>query len=131
MSETVDAVAQLFLKQLAGNGMKSVPVQHSSFYGETYVESVCRMDQEFRRNQRLPQERPVERFEISEKDIPDKFVLKESKKYFYGFKGSETKWTYESRLALRLSEIEAHALMSWLEAFGTPVKRFLAPRGEK
>jgi hypothetical protein len=129
MNETVDVVAQSFLKQLVKKGMKPVPVQHANFYGETYVESIQRMDREFRRNQRLPQERPTERFEINEKDVPDKFVLKCHKKYFYGFKGSETKWTYESRLALRLSEIEAQALMGWLAEFGTPVNRFLAPRG--
>jgi len=37
MSETVDSVAQGFLKHLSAKGMKSVPVQHTSFYSDPDV----------------------------------------------------------------------------------------------
>jgi hypothetical protein len=125
MSETVDSVAQGFLKHLSAKGMKSVPVQHTSFYSETEAEAVQRMDREFKKNLRTP----PHRFEITVEDGPDKFILKHGKKYFYGFKGSETKWTYEPRLAQAVSEIEADALKNWMEVFGTPVVRHLVSKG--
>jgi hypothetical protein len=127
---TLDSVALDFLWQLRAKGMKPVPVQHESqrgsgyFYQEGRDEEVKRMDKNFKKSR---WETPP-RFELNPDDMPDKFVLQHNKKYFYGFKNSEAKWTHEIRLALSLSEIEADALMQWLEAFGTPTHRFPAPK---
>jgi hypothetical protein len=127
MSETVDSVAQEFLKHLSAKGMKSVPVQHTSFYRETEAEAVQRMDREFKKNTQTPSHR----FEIMDENVSERFILKHGKKYFYGFKGSETKWTYEPRLAQAVSEVEADALKDWMEVFGTPVVCHLVSKGKQ
>jgi hypothetical protein len=143
MSEPVnnlDLLAQKYIRLLVNHGMKSVPVYHQDshirvgkVYGESATDFVKRIDKEFKKDRwdRYDKDARPERFDIGDGDVVDKFVLQCGKKYFYGLHSSEIKWTYEPKLALKVTDLEARALGFWLEEFGTPVTRYPAPKGEQ
>jgi hypothetical protein len=119
MINEVNHVAEQYLQHLDRLGMKPTPVEHRghSFYDGGNQFFVNRVDEEFKDlNQR---------YDVGY--TASKFILKSNKKYFYGFKASEARWTYDIRLALSLNDIEADALIYWLDTFGTPAIKFPAP----
>jgi hypothetical protein len=61
--------------------------------------------------------------------VIDKFVLQNDKKFFYGMKGNNAKWTYDCHLALTITKFEADAFAFWLATRGITVIQVSAPRG--
>jgi hypothetical protein len=83
-----------------------------------------RLDKEFK-----AQRKEQERYEIE--DLPDKFILQNGQKYLYGIHKSQTKWTYDPKLATTLSAEEVEILTPWLDLiFKTPVTMLPAPARE-
>ena len=134
--DSISELAAAYLREVTGKGdMKHVRVEHAdvkykptTVYGEDIRDYIEKLDKEFKTQRNAEKDPIVHRYDVD--DIPDKFVLKHGKKFFYGFKRSEVKWTHEMRLALEITDIEAEALSVWLEQFGTPVTKFPAPKKE-
>ncbi len=144
--QDTNTIANLYLRELHKNGMQSTFVVHesirvkaSSVYGDADAHDfVKKMDREFKQRQQLEKEtlehafRPnaqkegpmCVRYDVD--SVPEKFVLKNRHKYFYGIRNSATLWTYDIRLALPLTQIESDAIACWLDDFGTPVHKLPA-----
>jgi hypothetical protein len=134
--ESISELAAAYLREITGNGeMKYVRVEHAeakykstTIYGEDIRDYIEKLDKEYKAQQKAEKEpkSTSQRYDVD--DVPDKFVLKHGKKFFYGFKRSEVKWTHDIRLALAVAEFEAEALSTWFEHFEIPVTKFPDPK---
>jgi len=115
--EDVHVIAEAYLKEIGANNIPVV--QHHNrfkqvYYGETVQQFTKRIEVERQR-----------RYEIEAKTAT--YILQSGKKYFYGFKGEDTKWTYEPRLAMKLTDTDVAEMANDLENLGFTVTKLVSP----
>jgi len=116
--EDVHVIAEAYLKEIGANNIPVV--QHHNrfkqvYYGETVQQFTKRIEVERQR-----------RYEIEAKTAT--YNLQSGKKYFYGFnKYLEAKWTYDARLAMKLTDTDVAEMANDLENLGFTVTKLVSP----
>jgi hypothetical protein len=112
--EDVHAIAEAYLIEIGATNIPRVihgTRSKQSYYGENLHQFTTRVEAERER-----------RYEVA--DIPETFVLQSGKKFFYGFKGDETKWTYDRNLAFKFNRTDVDIAINDLESLGFSVTKF-------
>lgn len=117
MNDDVHSVAEAYLKDIGATNIPHV-IHGTRFKASAYVET----PRQFTKRIEMEKEK---RYEVDV--VPEKFVVKSGHRYFYGFKGEEAKWTYDSKLAFVFNEVGVGMALDELESLKFEVTKYPAP----